>query len=135
MKAQKAIEKRRNNIVIIKFLCITFFVSFHPNANCGNMPEKNATLVVKLHKCHIFEKAPSSISDVTKETLHEEELASRAQGNKKFRLKKLNVDGFDAELYFDVKDMQNLKLGEVINLIDKLQANDKRIEASFRFEE
>jgi len=29
------------------------------------MPEKNATLVVKLHKCHIFEKAPSSISDVT----------------------------------------------------------------------
>jgi len=42
---------------------------------------------------------------------------------------------FDAELYFDVKDMQNLKLGEVINLIDKLQANDKRIEASFRFEE
>jgi len=50
-------------------------------------------------------------------------------------LKKLNVDGFDAELYFDVKDMQNLKLGEVINLIDKLQANDKRIEASFRFEE
>jgi len=41
---------------------------------------------------------------------------------------------FDAELYFDVKDMQNLKLGEVINLIDKLQANDKRIEASFRFE-
>jgi len=42
---------------------------------------------------------------------------------------------FDAELYFDVKGMQNLKLGEVINLIDKLQANDKRIEASFRFEE
>jgi len=29
--------------------------------------------------------------------------------------------------------MQNLKLGEVINLIDKLQANDKRIEASFRY--
>jgi len=98
------------------------------------MPEKNATLVVKLHKCHIFEKAPSSISDAVKETLHEEELAERAQGNKKFKLKKLNVDGFDAELYFDVKDMQNLKLGEVINLIDKLQANDKRIEASFRFE-
>jgi len=99
------------------------------------MPEKNATLVVKLHKCHIFEKAPSSISDVTKETLNEEELAKRAEGNEKFKLKKLNVDGFDAELYFDVKDMQNLKLGEVINLIDKLQANDKRIEASFRFEE
>jgi len=99
------------------------------------MPEKNATLVVKLHKCHIFEKAPSSISDVTKETLHEEELAERAEGNEKFKLKKLNVDGFDAELYFDVKDMQNLKLGEVINLIDKLQANDKKIEASFRFEE
>jgi len=99
------------------------------------MPEKNATLVVKLHKCHIFEKAPSSISDVTKETLNEEELANRVQENEKFKLKKLNVDGFDAELYFDVKDMQNLKLGEVINLIDKLQANDKRIEASFRFEE
>jgi len=99
------------------------------------MPEKNATLVVKLHKCHIFEKAPSSISDVVKETLHEEELAKRAEGNEKFKLKKLNVDGFDAELYFDVKDMQNLKLVEVINLIDKLQANDKRIEASFRFEE
>jgi len=66
---------------------------------------------------------------------NEEELAERAQGNEKFKLKKLNVDGFDAELYFDVKDMQNLKLGEVINLIDKLQANDKRIEASFRFEE
>jgi len=99
------------------------------------MLEKNATLVVKLHKCHIFEKAPSSISDVTKETLHEEELAKRVHGNEKFKLKKLNVDGFDAELYFDVKDMQNLKLGEIINLIDKLQANDKRIEASFRFEE
>jgi len=55
------------------------------------MPEKNATLVVKLHKWHIFEKAPSSISDVTKETLHEEELAGRAQGNEKFKLKKLNV--------------------------------------------
>jgi len=98
------------------------------------MPEKNATMVLKLHKCHIFERAPSSISDVVKETLHEEELAERAQGNEKFKLKKLNVDGFDAELYFDVKDMENLKLGEVINLIDKLQANDKRIEASFRFE-
>jgi len=103
--------------------------------NSGDIPEKSATLVVKLHKCHIFEKAPSSISDVINETLHEEELAERAQGNEKFKLKKLNVDGFDAELYFDVKDMQNLKLGEVINLIDKLQANDKRIEASFRFEE
>jgi len=42
---------------------------------------------------------------------------------------------FDAELYFDVKDIQNLKLGEVINLIDKLQANDKMIETSLRFEE
>jgi len=31
--------------------------------------------------------------------------------------------------------MENLKLGEVINLIDKLQADDKKIEASFRFEE
>ena len=114
--------------------CITFFFLSYLLATGGNMPEKNATLVVKLHKCHIFEKAPSSISDVTKETLREEELAKRAQGNEKFKLKKLNVDGFDAELYFDVKDMQNLKLGEVINLIDKLQANDKRIEASFRFE-
>jgi len=27
------------------------------------MPGKNATLVLKLHKCHIFEKAPSSISE------------------------------------------------------------------------
>jgi len=80
------------------------------------MLEKNATLILKLHKCHIFEKAPSSISDVTKETLHEEELAERAQGNEKFELKKLNVDGFDAELYFDVKDMQNLKLGESLIL-------------------
>jgi len=97
------------------------------------MLEKNATLVVKLHKCHIFEKAPP-ISDVTKETLHEEELAKRAEGNEKFKLKRLNVDGFDAEIYLDVKGMQNLKLVEVINLIDKLQANDKRIEASFRFE-
>ena len=65
----------------------------------------------------------------------DKKLAERAQRNEKFKLKKLNVDGFDAELYFYVKDMQNLKLGEVINLIDKLQANDKRIEASFRFEE
>ena len=64
----------------------------------------------------------------------DKKLAKRAEGNEKFKLKKLNVEGFDAELYFDVKDMQNLKLGEVINLIDKLQANDKRIEASFRFE-
>jgi len=58
------------------------------------MPEKNATLVVKLHKCHIFERPPSSISDVAKETLHEGELANKVQGNEKFKLKKLNVDGF-----------------------------------------
>jgi len=51
-------------------------------AVCGNMPEKNATLVLKLYKCHIFERPHSSISDVVKETLYEEELASRAQGNK-----------------------------------------------------
>ena len=89
---------------------------------------------MKLHKCHIFEKAPSSISDVTKETLHEEELAKRAEGNEKFKLKKLNVDGFDAELYFDVKDMQNITLGDIINLVDQVQADDKKIEASFRFE-
>ena len=102
------------------------------------MPEKNATLVVKLHKrisIGIKKTTLSSISDVAKETLHEEELAERAEGNEKFKLKKLNVDGFDAELYFDVKDMQNLKLEEVINLIDKLQANDKRIDVSFKFEE
>jgi len=49
------------------------------------MPEKNATLVLKLHKCHIFEKAPSSISDVVKETLHEEELVKRAEGNGKIQ--------------------------------------------------
>ena len=124
-----------NKIKVDFFFYTTFFFLSHLLATGGNMPEKNATLVVKLHKCHIFEKAPSSISDVTKETLHEEELAKRAEGNEKFKLKKLDVDGFDAELYFDVNDMQNLKLGEVINLIDKLQANDKRIEASFRFEE
>ena len=93
---------------------------------------------MKLHKrisIGIKKITLSSISDVVKETLHEEELAERVQENEKFKLKKLSVDGFDAELYFDVKDIQNLKLGEVINLIDKLQANDKRIEASFRFEE
>jgi len=99
------------------------------------VPEKSATLVVKLHKCHIFEKAPSSISDVTKETLHEEELASRAQRNEKFKLKKLNVDGFDAELYFDVRDMKNITLGDVIDLVDQIQADDKKIEVSFRFVE
>ena len=99
------------------------------------MPEKNATLVVKLHKCHIFEKAPSSISDVVKETLNEEELAERTQGNEKFKLKKLNVDGFDAELYFDVKDMQNITLGDVVNLVDQVQADDKKIEALSKFVE
>jgi len=54
---------------------------------------------------------------------------------KKFKLKKLNVDGFDAELYFDVKDMENITLGDVINLVDQVQADDKKIEVSFRFVE
>jgi len=71
--------------IFSKFLIHNLFLSFHPNANCGNMPEKNATLVLKLHKCHIFEKAPSSISDVVKETLHEEELVKRAEGNGKIQ--------------------------------------------------
>jgi len=52
---------------------------------------KNATPVVKLQVPY-FEKAPFSISDVTKETLHEEELAERAGENEKFKLKKLNVE-------------------------------------------
>jgi len=99
------------------------------------MPEKNATLVLKLHKCHIFERPPSSISDVVKETLHEEELAKRASGNEKFKLKNLEVNGFDAQLYFDVKGMENITLGDVVNLVDQVQADDKKIEVSFRFEE
>ena len=111
------------------------FLSFHPNINGGNMSEKNAMLVLNLHKCHIFERPPSSISDVVKETLHEEELAKRASGNEKFKLKNLEVDGFDAQLYFDVKDMQNITLGDVVNLVDQVQADDKKIEVSFRFEE
>jgi len=39
------------------FILITFFFLFHLLATGGSMPEKNAALVVKLHKCHIFEKA------------------------------------------------------------------------------
>ena len=58
-----------------------------------------------------------------------------AEGNEKFKLKKLNVDGFDAELYFDVKDMENITLGDVVNLVDQVQADDKKIEVSFRFQE
>jgi len=50
-------------------------------------------------------------------------------------LKNLEVDGFDAQLYFDVKDMQNITLGDVVNLVDQVQADDKKIEVSFRFEE
>jgi len=65
----------------------------------------------------------------------DKKLAERAEGNEKFKLKKLNVDGFDAELYFDVKDMENITLGDVINLVDQVQADDKKIEVSFRFEE
>ena len=99
------------------------------------MPEKNATLVLKLHKCHIFERPPSSISDVAKETLHEEELAKRASGNEKFKLKNLEVNGFYADLCFDVKGMQELTFGDLFGLIDQVQADDKRIEVSFRFVE
>jgi len=65
----------------------------------------------------------------------DKKLAERAEGNEKFKLKKLNVDGFDAELYFDVKDMENITLGDVINLVDQVQADDKKIEVSFRFVE
>jgi len=125
-------------IYIAELLFSKFLIILPPHhllATSGNTPEKNATLVVKLHKCHIFEKAPSSISDVTKETLHEEELAKRAEGNEKFELKNLEVDGFDAQLYFDVKDMENITLGDIINLVDRVQADDKKIEVSFRFQE
>jgi len=47
---------------------------------------KNATPVVKLQVPY-FEKAPFSISDVTKETLHEEELAERAGKTKNSSLR------------------------------------------------
>ena len=62
-------------------------------------------------------------------------LLAEHRENEKLKLKKLNVDGFDAELYFDVKDMENITLGDVINLVDQVQADDKKIEVSFRFEE
>jgi len=45
------------------------------------------------------------------------------------------VDGFDTELYFDVKDIENITFVDVINLVDQVQADDKKIEVSFRFEE
>jgi len=53
----------------------------------------------------------------------------------KFKLKKLNVDGFDAGPYFDVKGMQELTFGDLFGLIDQVQADDKRIGVSFRFKE
>ena len=60
--------------------------------------------------------------------------ASRAQGNEKFKLNNLEVEGFDTELYFDVKDIENITFVDVINLVDQVQADDKKIEVSFRFE-
>jgi len=75
------------------------------------------------------------MSDIFKEMLNEEELASKVQVNEKFKLKNLEVNGFYADLYFDVKGMQQLTFGDLFDFIDKLQADDKRIEASFRFEE
>jgi len=42
------------------------------------MSEKNATLVLNLHKCQIFERSPPPMDDILKEMLNEEELASRA---------------------------------------------------------
>ena len=99
------------------------------------MPEKNAMLVVNLHKCQIFERPPLSMSDIFKEMLNEEELASKVQGNEKFKLKNLEVNGFYADLYFDVKGMQELTFGDLFDFIDYVQAGDKRIEVLFRFEE
>jgi len=99
------------------------------------MPEKNATLVVNLHKCQIFEKSPPSMDDILKEMLNEEELASKVQGNDKFKLKNLEVNGFYADLYFDVKGMQELTFGDLFNFIDQVQADDKRIDVSFKFVE
>jgi len=99
------------------------------------MSEKNATLVVNLHKCQIFERSPPSMNDILKEMLDEKELASKVQGNEKFRLKNLEVNGFYADLYFDVKGMQELTFGDLFGLIDQVQADDKRIDVSFKFEE
>jgi len=44
------------------------------------------------------------------------------------------VDGFNTELYFDIKDTENITFVDVINLVDQVQADDKKIEVSFRFE-
>ena len=99
------------------------------------MPEKNATLVVNLHKCQIFERSPPSMDDILKETFNKKELASKVQGNEKFKLKNLEVNGFYADLYFDVKGMQELTFGDLFGLIDQVQADDKRIDVSFKFVE
>jgi len=99
------------------------------------MPKKNATLVVNLHKYQIFERSPPSMDDIFKEMLNKEELASKVRGNEKFKLKNLEVNGFYADLYFDVKGMQELTFGDLFDFIDYVQANDKRIEVSFRFQE
>jgi len=98
------------------------------------MPEKNATLVLNLHKCQIFERSPPSMDDILKEMLNKEELASKVQGNEKFKLKNLEVNGFYADLYFDVKGMQELTFGDLFNFIDQVQADDKRIDVSFKFQ-
>jgi len=117
------------------FLIHNLFLSFHPNINGGNMSEKNATLVLNLHKCQIFERSPPSMDDILKEMLNEEELASKVQGNEKFKLKNLEVNGFYADLYFDVKGMQELTFGDLFDFIDYVQADDKRIDVSFKFVE
>ena len=54
---------------------------------------------------------------------------------KKFKLKNLEANGFYADLYFDVKGMQELTFGDLFGLIDQVQADDKRIGVSFRFKE
>jgi len=99
------------------------------------MTEKNATLVLNLHKCQIFERSPPSMDDILKEMFNKKELARKVHGNEKFKLKSLEVNGVYADLYFDVKDMQELTFGDLFGLIDQVQANDKKIEVSFRFEE
>jgi len=75
------------------------------------------------------------MDDILKEMLNEEELVSKVQGNEKFKLKNLEMNGFYADLYFDVKGMQQLTFGDLFNLIDHVQADDKKIEVSFRFQE
>ena len=134
MIAQEKIEKKCNNVVIMKSFAHYLFLSFPPISYCWQYAREECYACCEAAQVPYFWKSSFSISDVTKETLHGEELAKRAEGNEKFKLKKLNVDGFDAELYFDVKDMQNITLGDIINLVDQVQANDKKIEASFRFE-